>query len=89
MLIDDAGLTEVPLRTTTCLGIDPAPEDPIDRVPATSRCGDMKPQVRILGVDDAPFAFWDAETEIAGVVVRAPGYVALLDARKSIEIARR
>src|SRR2546422_4205462 len=35
----------------------------------------MKPQVRILGVDDAPFAFGDAETEVVGVVVRAPSYV--------------
>ena len=35
----------------------------------------MKPQVRILGVDDAPFTFEDAETEVVGVVVRAPGYV--------------
>ena len=35
----------------------------------------MKPQVRILGIDDAPFVFGDAETEVVGVVVRAPAYV--------------
>lgn len=35
----------------------------------------MKPQARVLGVDDAPFAFEDAETEVVGVVVRAPSYV--------------
>lgn len=35
----------------------------------------MKPQVRVLGVDDAPFSFRDPETEVVGVVVRAPGYV--------------
>lgn len=35
----------------------------------------MKAQARLLGIDDAPFAFSDAETEIVGVVVRAPSYV--------------
>ena len=35
----------------------------------------MKPNVRILGIDDAPFRFGDAETEAVGVVVRAPSYV--------------
>ena len=35
----------------------------------------MKPNVRVLGIDDAPFAFGDAETEVVGVVVRAPNYV--------------
>ena len=35
----------------------------------------MKTQARVLGIDDAPFAFGDAETEAVGVVVRAPSYV--------------
>src|SRR3972149_5437096 len=35
----------------------------------------MKPNVRILGIDDAPFRFGDAETEAVGVVVRAPSYL--------------
>lgn len=35
----------------------------------------MKPQFRVLGIDDAPFAFGDAETEVVGVVVRAPAYM--------------
>ncbi len=35
----------------------------------------MKAQARLLGIDDAPFTFGDAETEVVGVVVRAPGYV--------------
>lgn len=35
----------------------------------------MKAQARLLGIDDAPFTFGDAETEVVGVVVRAPSYV--------------
>ncbi len=35
----------------------------------------MKAQARVLGIDDAPFTFGDAETEVVGVVVRAPSYV--------------
>lgn len=35
----------------------------------------MKPQARIMGIDDAPFSFEDAETEVVGAVVRAPNYL--------------
>ena len=35
----------------------------------------MKANARVLGIDDAPFSFRDAETEVVGVVVRAPSYV--------------
>lgn len=35
----------------------------------------MKREVRVLGVDDAPFAFEDDRVEIVGVVVRVPAYV--------------
>lgn len=37
--------------------------------------GVVKAQGRVLGIDDAPFAFGDAETEVVGVLVRAPSYV--------------
>jgi endonuclease V-like protein UPF0215 family len=35
----------------------------------------MKQQVRVLGIDDAPFSFRDAKVPIVGAVVRLPGYV--------------
>ena len=35
----------------------------------------MKPQVRVLGIDDAPFSFDDGRVPIVGVVVRLPGYI--------------
>ena len=35
----------------------------------------MKPQIRILGIDDGPFDFCGEKTSIVGVVMRLPGYV--------------
>lgn len=35
----------------------------------------MKPHLRVLGIDDAPFRFGDATVPVVGVVVRAPNYV--------------
>ena len=35
----------------------------------------MKPQVRVLGIDDAPFSFGEGKVPIVGVVVRLPAYV--------------
>ncbi|MDX1535075.1 MAG: DUF99 family protein [Thermoplasmata archaeon] len=35
----------------------------------------MKEQVRVLGLDDGPFAFGDATVAVVGVVVRLPAYV--------------
>jgi uncharacterized protein len=35
----------------------------------------MKPEVRLLGVDDGPFHFSDKETAVIGVVMRASGYI--------------
>jgi uncharacterized protein len=35
----------------------------------------VKSQVRVLGIDDAPFSFRDGKVPMVGVVVRLPGYV--------------
>jgi endonuclease V-like protein UPF0215 family len=35
----------------------------------------VKTQVRVLGIDDAPFSFGDDKVPVVGVVVRLPGYV--------------
>lgn len=35
----------------------------------------MKAQVRVLGIDDAPFSFEDETVEVVGVMVRIPSYV--------------
>lgn len=35
----------------------------------------MKPQVRVLGIDDAPFSFGGGKVPIVGVVLRLPAYV--------------
>jgi endonuclease V-like protein UPF0215 family len=35
----------------------------------------VKAQVRVLGIDDAPFSFGDRRVPIVGVAVRLPGYV--------------
>lgn len=35
----------------------------------------MKTQIRVLGIDDAPFSFGDRSTEFVGIVIRAPSYV--------------
>lgn len=35
----------------------------------------MKPQARVLGVDDGPFRFEDELVSVVGVVVRCPNYV--------------
>lgn len=35
----------------------------------------MKPEVRLLGVDDGPFHFSDKKTVVIGVVMRASGYI--------------
>jgi endonuclease V-like protein UPF0215 family len=35
----------------------------------------MKPQGRVLGIDDAPFRWTDETTDVVGVVVRAPAYI--------------
>lgn len=35
----------------------------------------MKRQVRVLGIDDAPFSFEDERVEIVGILVRLPSYV--------------
>jgi hypothetical protein len=35
----------------------------------------MKDQVRVLGIDDAPFKFGDGEVPIVGAMLRAPSYL--------------
>jgi endonuclease V-like protein UPF0215 family len=35
----------------------------------------MKPQVRVLGIDDSPFRFGDSESLVVGALVRAPNYL--------------
>jgi len=35
----------------------------------------MRPQVRVLGIDDASFEFGDDKTKVIGVVTRSPDYV--------------
>ena len=46
----------------------------------------MKPQARILGVDDAPFKFTDDLVPVVGVVVRIPNYVeAVLTTRVHVD----
>ena len=35
----------------------------------------MKPQIRILGIDDSPFKFGDKKTIVIGVVMRIPSYI--------------
>jgi endonuclease V-like protein UPF0215 family len=35
----------------------------------------MKPQIRILGIDDSPFKFGDKKTSVIGVVMRVPSYI--------------
>ncbi len=38
----------------------------------------MKSQVRVLGIDDAPFSFGDDRTLVVGVVMRIPSYIEAL-----------
>ncbi len=35
----------------------------------------MKPQIRVLGIDDSPFSFSDEKTNVIGVVMRIPNYI--------------
>ncbi len=35
----------------------------------------MKDQVRVLGIDDSPFAFGDSSALVVGALVRVPGYL--------------
>jgi endonuclease V-like protein UPF0215 family len=35
----------------------------------------VKPHVRVLGIDDAPFSFSDSKVTVIGVVMRVPSYV--------------
>lgn len=45
----------------------------------------MKGQIRVLGVDDAPFKFSDGTALVIGVVVRLPNYVEAV-MRTSVEV---
>lgn len=36
---------------------------------------EMKPQVRVLGIDDSPFKFSDSKSLVIGALVRLPGYL--------------
>lgn len=38
-------------------------------------CSPVKPEVRVLGIDDAPFSFEDETTDVVGVVTRGASYV--------------
>jgi endonuclease V-like protein UPF0215 family len=38
----------------------------------------MKPQVRVLGIDDSPFQFGDGESLVVGAFIRAPNYLEAL-----------
>ena len=35
----------------------------------------IKPQIKVLGIDDGPFDFSDSHTPLVGVVIRAPSYI--------------
>jgi endonuclease V-like protein UPF0215 family len=35
----------------------------------------MKSQIRVLGIDDAPFSFGEQKTMVVGVVMRIPSYI--------------
>lgn len=46
----------------------------------------MKPEVRVLGVDDGPFTWDNAHADVVGVLARAPAYVeAVLRSRVAVD----